>query len=343
MSKMRIVSMDEASRDIYQDFVSHQSSALLYHSLRYQELLSRLLGAVAEYYLALDALGTVRGVLPIFCKDGPHGLVYNSLPFYGSNGGIIADNDETRKLLLEHFNRLIVKDGVASATLISNPLQQDAYEGIAYDYLDHRSGQMTQIMHTENHAENLMSRFHHKTRNMVRKGEKSGFTVTIENDQLQFVEEVHTEAIALLGGQPKPGAFFQLLPEIFRADIDYRVYMARRNSEPVAALLLFYFNQTVEYFVPVVKEKYRSEQPLSLIIFKAMVDASEAGYSWWNWGGTWASQEGVYRFKKRWGTVDRPYTYYVKVNEPRVALVDQQSILRAYPNFYVIPFQYLQN
>ena len=58
---------------------------------------------------------------------------------------------------------------------------------------------------------------------------------------------------------------------------------------------------------------YRSEQPLSVLIFRAMQDAiKEKGSKHWNWGGTWKSQHGVYRFKSRWGAHDNKYRYHIK-------------------------------
>jgi lipid II:glycine glycyltransferase (peptidoglycan interpeptide bridge formation enzyme) len=106
----------------------------------------------------------------------------------------------------------------------------------------------------------------------------------------------------------------------------------------VAALLLFYLNKVVEYFTPVVDVQYRTLQPLSLLIHHAMLDAISRGCRWWNWGGTWAEQEGVYRFKKRWGTNDYPYKYFTSVYDPTVLSLPPRQLLHEYPYFYVFPF-----
>jgi hypothetical protein len=173
---------------------------------------------------------------------------------------------------------------------------------------------------------------------MIRKAQKCGIEVTVSNSEIEFLRATHRENIAALGGPPKPDAFFDLLPRRFVADRDYRIYVARREGTPVAALLLFYFSRTVEYYMPVIRKEFRELQPMSLLVYGAMSDASRQGYWWWNWGGTWHNQDGVYRFKSRWGTVDREYTYYVQLNRPEIAGYDRQSILDAYPYFYVLPF-----
>lgn len=90
--------------------------------------------------------------------------------------------------------------------------------------------------------------------------------------------------MAQINGIAKSDRFFNLIPQIFEYGKDYKIYTGFLNNEPIAALLIFYFNKTVEYFTPVVVENYRSYQALSLVIYEAMKDAVKDGYEWWNWG-----------------------------------------------------------
>ncbi|MFM6007618.1 MAG: GNAT family N-acetyltransferase, partial [Sphaerospermopsis kisseleviana] len=78
----------------------------------------------------------------------------------------------------------------------------------------------------------------------------------------------------------------------YQSGKDYRIYTAHLNGDTISALLLFYAGEAVEYYTPVIVEKYRDKQALSLIIYTAMIDASINGYKHWNWGGTWTTQQG---------------------------------------------------
>ena len=93
----------------------------------------------------------------------------------------------------------------------------------------------------------------------------------------------------------------------------WAIFTAFLGDKPIAALLVFYFNKTVEYFTPVIDESYRSTQSLALVIYEAMRDSIFNGFSNWNWGGTWLTQGGVYDFKKRWGTTEYRYYYFTRV------------------------------
>jgi len=339
----RVARMTPADEPAYGRFVEAHPHAMLYHSLPYVKLIAELTGSEQETLLSFDPAGELNGVLPALSKVGPHGRVINSLPYYGSNGGALAADAPSAADLVRAYNRLAVADDVAAATLVGNPLTPpDSAGGIAHTLTDYRIGQFTDIAHAGHHAEALMQSYHHKTRNMVRKAQKSGLRVSVDDGMIEFLRDVHHENMSAIGGRAKSACFFDLLPRYFRAGRDYKIWVAHDHSGPVAALLLFYFRGTVEYYMPVIREASRDKQPLSLIICDAMADASRHGFTLWNWGGTWATQDGLYMFKARWGTRDVNYTYFVQVNNEALYSATRESLLTHYPDFFVIPFQLLK-
>jgi lipid II:glycine glycyltransferase (peptidoglycan interpeptide bridge formation enzyme) len=209
--------------------------------------------------------------------------------------------------------------------------------------LDERIGQLTPLPSAGDVDATLLQSFHYKTRNMIRKAEKLGVKVEVDNDAMSFLLKVHEENMREIGGLAKSQRFFDLLPQHFRSGNDYRLYVARLDGEPVAAVLVFFYNRTAEYYTPVVLKEHRNSQALSAAIFRAMCDAATQGYLWWNWGGTWLSQDGVYRFKSRWGTKDLSYRYYTCVHNPAILKVGRAELLAAYPSFYTVPFSVLSD
>lgn len=339
---MRICLMAPNYRSAYDIFVEQQSQSLLYHSSRYIDFLVDLLACEQTTLLVVDEFEAVVGALPLLSKSGPLGQVLNSLPYYGSNGGILGDDPICIRMLLEHYNEILKSGRVAAATIVENPLQRMDPVSVSHNLTDERIGQFTPLRYDANHSEQLMMSFHYKTRNMIRKAEKLGVVVAVENDQLEFVRDTHVENMTEIGGVPKSAGFFELIPRHFRANTDYRIYTARLDGELVAAVLVFYFNHTVEYYTPVICKQYRETQALSAAIFTAMTEASIKGYHRWNWGGTWLSQEGVYRFKKRWATQDLPYSYYTNLVNRGFLDMTREQILADYPSFYTVPFSMLR-
>ena len=52
-----------------------------------------------------------------------------------------------------------------------------------------------------------MQSFHHKTRNMVRKAEKRGVEVVVDNEAMTFLMDVHQQNMREIGGLAGPAIF----------------------------------------------------------------------------------------------------------------------------------------
>jgi lipid II:glycine glycyltransferase (peptidoglycan interpeptide bridge formation enzyme) len=207
--------------------------------------------------------------------------------------------------------------------------------------MDQRVGQVTYLPEGKDRInDRLLSLFGQKTRNLVRKALRQGFTVTCEetDEAWEFLRTTHEENMAAVGGTAKPKSHFMALRSVFAANC--RVWQAQADGKFVAAVLLMYYQDTVEYFIPVVKREYRSRQPLSLLIFEAMKDAVVRGFKIWNWGGTWASQKSLHHFKAGFGAIDRPYKYYIITDVGIRDLLQnaKSEITRNFPNWYLYPY-----
>jgi hypothetical protein len=342
----------------YGDFLLSCPSAMLYHSLAYRRFLRDFLPSNAEdHYLLAFENGQLVGALPTFLIDGPLGAVLNSLPCFGSHGSLLLSQDanpETASFLANSLKDLCNTRSIAFATVIDTPLianEEHFQRALGFQYHDQRIGQITtlpQEKEVEKINESLLALYHQKTRNIVRKALRSGLAFGYDQspDTLDVLHTLHEINILGIGGIAKPKPFFETIARQFQADKDYRIYTARtRDNESVCALLLLYFKDTVEYFVPAIAEPWRSAQPLSALIHIAMRDAVlERSARTWNWGGTWLTQCGVYHFKSRWGTTDHPYKYYTRVfpDKQRLNGVSRYSMLQGYPWFYTVPFSVLE-
>ncbi len=332
-------------------FIFKSDKTLLYHSWKYKLLLERFLNLKSRYLCLFDKNDNIKSAIPLFCFSSPEGMIINSLPFYGSHGGVLEfdGNEKYKKAILSKYIEIIDNENIISATLISNPFDKGNFflkDNLSYDYIDQRIGQIVDLpknISAEKLEDEIFQMCHYKTRNMIRKSMKYGFDFIVDNSDKSwdFLKKTHNENILNINGIPKPDNFFSLIKEIFIPTIDYDIWVAKKNEEFCASMLIFKFNKTIEYFTPVIDLKYRNEQPLSGLIFNAMKNASEKGFKFWNWGGTWLNQDGVYRFKSRWGTKDFPYYYYTTLKNKEMLNLSKEEILSKFPYFYVISFNEL--
>lgn len=337
-------SAGQALLDGIDQFVLAHPEATFYHSSRYHAFLLDLLGARCHSLVALRG-GEVVGILPLMTVDGPCGVVVNSLPFYGSYGGVLAAEPSFASLLWEHARALIERLDVTVTTVVSNPFAANA-DGIPGEPMDYRLVQYTDISGGANRALEDTEWLHRiidsSTRRNIRKAHASGVEVRTAPEAMSFLRQAHLEGMAAIGGRPKSDRFFALIDRHFRPDEDYKLYVASIGGEPVAALLLFLFRDYAEYFVPATIEAAREAQPMAAILERAMAESAAAGIRIWNWGGTWETQTGVYRFKRKWGAAERRYDYFVDLRRPeRIRGQTPQSLIDGYGNFYVVPFRLL--
>ena len=321
--------------NVYKKFLQDHPYAMFYHSIKYKNFLEKILECKAEYLLLCDNKNNIYGILPLMIKNGIYGKVINSLPFYGSHGSVLTTKVAYEKFLLDKYNKLLQKKDILSSTVITNPLDEKFHK-FKHNFKDERIGQWTNIKKIN--KEILLNKIDSSARRNIRKAIKNDIQVEINNNSTDFLKELHKDNMSVLGGLPKDDNFFELVLEQFEPGIDFNIYIASKKQKPIAALLLFYFKNIVEYFMPVINQDFKSDQPLPLIIYRAMLDASQNNLDWWNWGGTWLNQEGLYKFKKKWDTIDKPYFYYTNCEKGKFKSLKKEDLLQNYKNFYIIPF-----
>jgi len=317
---------------------------LIHYTSQYTAFLTDLLSCADESIRPRNSVSDDR--IPLLVKNGVFGRVANSLPFFGSHGGpvVSGESDENRLALLLALESLIGSQTYSSVTVVENPFEPLSITEVnALSYLqvvDVRISQITSWSENiEATDESLMSIFHPKTRNAIRKGlVRVGEIKEATNDPqvFDFLVREHISSIKSLGGQPKERYAFESLAK--NLPDSFRIYAAyTKENELASALLTLEYEQTVEYFTPVVKSEFRESQILSALIFKVMQQKFENGFYYWNWGGTWQSQEGVYRFKNRFGARDFPYRYFHWCNNQINGKTSSQ-LLDAYPYWYTRKF-----
>jgi hypothetical protein len=312
-------------------FVAGHPQGLIYYTSPYRRYLLAVAGGECRSLVALHD-GAVTGVLPLMRKDGPFGPVLNSLPFFGSNGGVLAAHAAAESALIAEYDREAAEATVA--TWIAHPFMDTAAP--RHDLTDQRIAQWTMLPADGT----LPAGVEASARRNLQKAQGAGVTVRESPEALPFLEATHRANLAAIGGRAKPAEFFSRLP-LMTYGRDWRLHVAEQNGEPMAALLTFEAARTVEYVMPVVVESARSLQPTAAILGAAMADAARRGFTRWNWGGTWLTQEGVYRFKKKWGAGERRYRYFIRLNDASLRRRPAVELAAGYPWYFTLPYDQL--
>lgn len=324
---------------------------LVYHTREFASFLMDALTATVKWFSAYDDDKLV-GILPwMEMRDDKFGVVINSLPWFGSHGGCLVSAtapDQTKSVLIHAFKKTLggLKDDLFSATVSLSPFEEEwapLYESILQpDAISKRIGQVTKLPAIETLADQQwMNIFVPNTRKQIRKAARQGFVLKDgDNDEgWDFLYTTHFDNMTAIEGKPKLNAHL----DAFRRNIPTEqrfLTVAFYEDNPCAALLGIAYPPCIEYIMPVIQHEYRSMQPLTHIIAHEMEKAIEHGFLYWNFGGTWKTQETLHRFKAGWGAVDMPYTYLTICPAAGTADISmyQSDFVQAFPFFYIYPF-----
>jgi hypothetical protein len=334
---MQVDRLKESEAEAWDSFLRGSPGGLFAHSIAYRDLLAGELGCDAEYLVARES-GEIRGVLPAMWTGGTGARILNSLPYYGSPGGPVASDPRAARALIDAWNERASDAGTLAATMVENPFAPADGPEPKHELTDRRISQYTVLAGREGDLTDLISS---EARNNVRRAERRGVSVRLENDAMADVVRIHRETMAALGAPPKSEPFFRAIQARLRPGQDFDIWIARVDSRVVAALLVVRFNGVSEYFASGTRPRYRWHNPHAALVFAALHREAQRGARVWNWGGTRYGMDGVFHFKRKWGSRQGFYRYFVKVNDRSLLDGTPGELMARFPNFYIVPFDAL--
>ena len=339
----------------WDDLVSSCPWGTFFHSSQNAALVNALTPASVSWFVA-SSEGAPAGGIAFGVQDGPLGPVVNCLPYFGSYGdallspGVAPETENALyDALLDHCRAI----GALSLTVITSPFSDTTHHDrvqamIVPDFLEERLCQATplptpQEASREAYGRVLFNRYEGRARTSCRRAVNEGLTVraAVSRLEIEALAALHRGNIGGKGGVYKTEAFFDL---VWQAGQDRpnsaRVLLAMRQGSLAGGAVFFRFAGIAEYHTTGMDMDCRSLGPLNLVIHEAMIDAGLSGCAWMNFGGTWKSQDGVYKFKRSFGAVDLPYVYCTRIFRDLDILrsMSPPQLVKAYPLAFVLPF-----
>jgi len=293
-STAAVVVHDRPSRAACEEYVAKHREASAYHSPEWLGVIHRAFGHDTRYLVA-ESEEAVCGVLPIvFFKSRLFGSFTVSMPFV-NYGGVLADNVETARALL---NRAIVETRRAGGSHI-----ELRHTSRTFPELPARRHKVAMTLELEDTSERQWQRVDRKVRNQVRKAEKSG--LVMEDGGLELLEAFYTvfsHNMRDLGTPVYGMSFFKEVLSTFPTVT--RIFVVRHAGRPVAASLVHWHGPILE--VPWASS-IREFNPLCvnvLLYWRMLQFAVAQGCRRFDLGRS-TPGEGTFHFKQQWGATPR--------------------------------------
>ena len=157
----------------------------------------------------------------------------------------------------------------------------------------------------------LFEAFRGSIRQAIRKGDKLGLKVTLNQDEKSLAEFRRLNCLTRRehGLPPQPGAFFHNLYKHVLSRGMGHVALAHYEGRPVAAAVFLHFGKTALFKYGASHKKYQHLRGNACVMWKAIRHYARAGFSILSMGRTHPSNAGLRRFKDGWGTTGKTVFY----------------------------------
>jgi len=314
-------------------------SVLAYHYPFYRDMLVAI-GVGQPVYLGAWLDGHLVGMLPAFYRESAAGVVFSSLPYFGPNAGVLCSAEDLRagvhavllKALLDRANLAgalacsVYTPFLFSEFALYEAAMQDALVvDRATQYLDLSAAPLNKdlsydLRKASGHGVEV-------SQEITSEAIDAFYTVYAQNCRDHGIPVKSRRSVEALTGPGCLGRWTDL-------------YLARHEGQLIGGLLVLRSPQTVSYYMPCTRRDARSLQPGTLLADHAMRNARARGVRFWNWESSPSRTSGVYRFKKKWGSLESAYRIYVQPLRPSGTFdqMSAQGIAEHFPDYYVYPF-----
>ena len=296
-----VVSVDPRTDPLWSQLVQ-QATTSVFHSPQWMKVLSDTYGWEPRAHLMLDDHGQPQAGIPFFRISDILGERIVTLPFSDYCDPLVNDEESWRFLV----DQLVSEQRPLSVRCLHNdlPLRDKRFtlaKQAKWHRLDLRPG-----------LEALWKAMHDSTHRAIRKSEREGLTVRMaqSEEELRVFFEMHLKIRKYKYGLlAQPYSFLQ---NIWRHFVDPRhgfLMLAIHEDKIVAGDFFLEWKDTLYYKFNASLHDDLSRRPNDLLIWHGIQEGKERGLSYLDFGLSDIDQEGLIRYKRKFGTEEKTISF----------------------------------
>jgi FemAB-related protein (PEP-CTERM system-associated) len=313
-----------------QEWASYAAShpdATIYHSLGWRDVTVEGLGHAAYLLRARAASGAICGILPLYFVKGIYGRRLVSVPMR-DRAGVLSNDDDTAVALIRRGAEL-------SAELRCQYLELKQLRRLPATVTRHLDLQEVEHWVTtridlsigRDKIWSLLDR--DAVRWAIRKAEKSGVRMELDNSVagIDRFYDIFSSARTRMGIPPFPRSLFRAIGRHILDQGKGCLHFAMVGDRPVNGMISFYSGDT---FLPAYAAPQRHVDkryyPSEVMFWHTIEWASQNGFAVYDFGADSPHQEGLLRFKRKWGGVPLGVaTYFHTAGRLRLPKMDSSD------------------
>jgi FemAB-related protein (PEP-CTERM system-associated) len=290
---MVIEELDAGGARAWDGYVAAHPRANCYHLRAWKTAAEEAYGIEAPFLVARDRSdGPVRGVLPLFVVRGGPGRVYLTTGLFGAYGPVLADGEAARDALVDEALR---RASVAKARFLVLKAVGEGSRASGFEALDRW---VVATLPLAPDPEIVWRRFRDKTRNAVRKGQRSGLEVRSGEGELDGFYDVLAENMHGKGAPIYGRALFHALVRALGESAEV-ITLAHRGRTVSGALVIRFGGVATVPFASSRPSSFHLN-PNNLLYWEIIERACRAGLHTLDFGRSLRGSSAL-SFKLGWG------------------------------------------
>lgn len=291
-------SLEAANDPRWDEYVRVHPDGSFYHLLAWRRVIERAFEH-EPHYLYVEREGRVTGVLPLFCVGGkPFARALVSVPV-GVGGGVLADDDESARLLRDGARAIAERENLAYVEYKSEKARfpelktkGDLYYGFKQEIFGDREKQLNAIPR--------------KTRAVIREAERNKLRWSYNRDDLEPFYDLYALSLRNLGTPMFPKELFVACVEEHPSTCNFLT--VRENGRIIGVVMNFYFRDTMlPFFVGTLPEA--RDVGVNNYLYWVMLETGyDLGYRTFDFGRS-KKDTGPFKFKEHFGMTPYPLEY----------------------------------
>ena len=314
---MRIRLLEQGEERFWDEYVHRHPRATLCHLCGWSRVIRDTYGHPSYYLLAEDQEKIegqgILGVLPlVHIKSLLFGNTLVSMPFL-NYGGLLADDEETEKLLFDEARKLGLRLGVRNIELRHiYPISWTNGQGTAVSadaaLPEPVTRKVRMMLDLPESSVKLFGSFKSKLRSQIRKPQKEGLVAHIGGAELlDDYYQIFSINMRDLGSPVHSKKLFENILKEFGGSV--RLGIVKYKEAATAAGLIFCFRELAEIIWASSLREYNHLSPNMLLYWSFLEYVTDAGFRHFDFGRS-TPNEGTYKFKEQWGAKPQTLHWY---------------------------------
>lgn len=287
----------------WDDYVLRHPDSFFYHLWGWKEAFEDVFG-FKTYYLEALKDARVCGIFPLVLVKTFFSKNLVSIPI-GVYAGPISDDEKIEK-------KLIDKAKVLSREIGCGYLEVRGMKRLNYSDLPLKELYLTFQKELPSAKEECMLSLPRKARAAARQGSEFGLSWEVDLSYLEACYEIYAVNQKALGSPVVSFRWFKKLAEVFSKNIN--VLIVKRQEKCIAAVLTFFFKDTVLPFYGASLPDFNKFNPNNFMYLKLQEFAVEKKYKYFDFGRS-RKDSGSYFFKINQGFIPRQLYYHYYLNK----------------------------